>query len=188
MSVGSKQRVVVGILVTAFCLPLSACCPLAAAQELKIGYVDVGKVFEGFERTKASEAALEKQGKAKEAELDGRMTELKKLRQNLELLNEDSREAKSREIDEKTEELQRFRNTTARELGRERDKAAREVLKAIQDGVTAYAKANGFALVLDSRSLLYGLPAQDVSDEVLKVLNGQQPPAKPQAKPQGKPQ
>ena len=169
-------------------LGLLAAARPAAAQELKIGYVDVGKVFEGFERTKTSEAALEKQGKSKEGELEGRMAELKKLRQNLELLNEDAREAKSREIDEKTEELQRFRNATARELGRERDKAAREVLKAIQDGVTSYAKANGFTLILDSRSLLYGFPAQDVTDEVLKALNGQQPPAKPQAKPQGKPQ
>jgi len=82
------------------------------------------------------------------------------------------REAKSREIEEKAEELQRFRNATARDLGRERDRTARDILKAIQDGVDSYAKANGFTLVLDSRSLLYATPAQDVTDGVLKLLNG----------------
>jgi outer membrane protein len=170
-----------GVLV-AFCLLPSAYCPLAFAQELKIGYVNLAKVFDGYERTKASEATLEKQGKAKEAELEGRMTELKKLRQNLELLNNEAREAKSREIEEKSEELQRFRNAAARDLGRDRDRVARDLLKAIQDGIDSYAKANGFTLVLDSRSLLYAMPAQDVTDGVLKLLNGQAAakPATPQ--------
>ena len=172
----AARPLIVGLLVTAYCLLPSAYCPLAVAEELKIGYVNLAKVFDGYERTKASEAALEKQGKLKEGELEGRMAELKKLRQNLELLNNEAREAKSREIEEKSEELQRFRNATARDLGRERDKAARDILKAIQDGVDSYAKANGFTLVLDSRSLLYAAPAQDVTDGVLKLLNGQAAP------------
>jgi Skp family chaperone for outer membrane proteins len=107
------------------------------------------------------------------------MEELKKLRQSLELLNDDAREAKSREIEEKSEELQRFRNATARDLGRERDKVARGILKAIQDGIDSYAKANSFTLIFDSRSLLSAVPALDVSDGVLKLLNSQ-PAAKPQ--------
>lgn len=174
----SRQRlqtarfiVIATALITGLLSPVP--CPVAHAQEMKIGYVTVAKVFDGYERTKASEAALEQQGKLKEGELESRMAELKKLRQSLELLGDEAREVKSRAIEEKSEELQRFRNATARDLGRERDKAARDILKAIQDGVEGYAKANGFTLILDSRSLLYGVPAQDVTDEVLKLLNGQ---------------
>ena len=173
----SRQRlhtarfiVIATALITGLLSPVP--CPVAHAEELKIGYVNLAKIFDGYERTKASEAALEKQGKLKEDELEGRMAELKKLRQNLELLGDEAREAKSREIEEKAEELQRFRNATARDLGRERDRTARDILKAIQDGVGSYAKANGFTLVLDSRSLLYATPAQDVTDGVLKLLNG----------------
>ena len=33
------------------------------------------------------------------------------------------------------------------------------------------AKTNGFALILDERSLLFGQTAYDVTDEVLKALN-----------------
>ena len=145
--------------------------PLLWAAELKVGYVDVAKVFDGYQRTKASDATLEKKGKEKEAEFEGRMNELKKLRQNLELLNNEAREAKSKEIEEKTEELQRFRNNTARDLSRERDKIASELLKEIQKNIEAYAKANGFSLLLDARSVLSGQEALDVTDEVLAGMN-----------------
>lgn len=175
------SNAVIATFLTGLLSPVS--CLTVEAQELKIGFVNLAKVFDGYERTKVSEAALEQRGKQKEAELEGRMNELKKLRQNLELLNNDAREAKAREIEEKSEELQRFRNATARDLGRDRDKTARDLLKAIQDGIDNFAKANGFTLILDSRSLLYGLPAIDVTDPVLQTLNSQGKAGKP-AKPQ----
>ena len=160
------------------CLSLVA-CRSAGAEELKVGYVDVGKVFDGYERTKASDATLESKGKQKEAELEGRMNELKKLRQNLELLNDQAREAKTKEIEEKADELQRFRTNTARDLRRERDKIAKDILVEIQHGVEEYAKANGFSLILDERSLLYGQETYDVTDEILKALNSRTAKPKP---------
>ena len=154
-------------------------CPTAGAEELKIGYVDLSKIFDGFERTKASDATLEGKGKQKEAELEGRMNELKKLRQSLELLNDQAREAKTKEIEEKADELQRFRTNTARDLRRERDNIAKQILAEIQRGVEEYAKANGFSLILDERSLLYGQQTYDVTDEILKMLNSRLTKPKP---------
>ena len=147
------------------------CCRSVEAQELKIGYVSLSQVFDNFEKTKASDTTLEKQGKQKETELETRLDELKKLRQNLELLNDESREAKQREIEEKSEELQRFRTSTARDLRRERDKVAKEILAEIQQSITEYAQANGFSLIVDDRFLLYGQPAYDVTQAILKLLN-----------------
>lgn len=169
-AVGRRQ-----FLLTVFCLLLSAHCLLptdvARAEELKVGYVDLAKLFDGYQRTKESDAALGKTGKQKEAELEGRMNDLKKLRQNLELLNDQAREAKVREIEEKQDELQRFRRDAARDLRQQRDGVAKEILKEIDAAVTEYAKANGFSLVLDERSLVYGQAAQDLTDEILKRLN-----------------
>ncbi len=149
----------------------SVVCAVAGAAELKVGSVDVAKVFDGYQRTKASDATLEKKGKEKESEFEGRMNELKKLRQNLELLNNEAREAKTKEIEEKSEELQRFRANTTRDLSRERDKIASELLKEIQKSIEDYAKANGFSLIFDARSVLYGQEAYDVTNEVLAMLN-----------------
>ena len=151
--------------------------PAAAAASLKIGYVNLSKIFDGYERTKASDAVLQKRGKQKEAELEGRMNELKKMRDGLELLNDAAREAKTREIEQKSDELQRFRTATARDLRRDRDRAAKDILDEIQKMLEEHAKANGFALVMDSRSLLYGQGAYDLTDDILSTLNSRFKPA-----------
>lgn len=145
---------------------------LAEAAEPKMAYINLPKVFENYDKTKASEAALEKRGKEKEAEFESRMNELKKIRQGLELLNDQAREAKNREIEQKSDELQRFRTNIARDLRGERDKIAKEILKEIQDGVEEYAKAGGYSFVFDSGGLLYGQPGYDITDDVIKKLNG----------------
>ena len=146
------------------------------AQELKIGYVNLGKVFDGYVKTKNSDTVLEKKGKQKETELEGRLNELKKMRETLELLNPDARETKAKELEEKSEDLQRFRNNTARDLRRERDKIAKDLLEEIQQTLVEYAKANGFSLIVDSQALLYGQEAYDVTEEVLSLLNSRAKP------------
>lgn len=143
----------------------------AEAQEFKVAYVNVGKVFDQYERTTTSQAALERKGEQKESELEGRVNELKKLRESVELLNDQAREAKLREIEERSDELKRFRANSARDLRRERDAVAQEILNEIQTVVAEYAKTNGFSVIFDERSVLYGQPSYDATDEVLGLLN-----------------
>ena len=170
----------IGLLVCSLLSDVSGLVVEAAEESGKIGYIDLARVFDEYNRTKSSEATLEQRGKQKETELDGRLTELKKLRESLELLNDDAREAKAREVEEKAESLQQFRNSTARDLRRERDKVAKTILQDIQAGIQEYGKANGFSMIFDARSLLYAEAAHDVTDEVLKLLNsrGAKPPAR----------
>ena len=147
------------------------CGPAAEAAEMKVGYVVVEKLVGNYGKTKASEEALEKQGKQKEGELQGRITELKKMREGLELLNDQAREGKQREIDQKADELQRFRTNAGRDLARERQRVLGDILKDVRQAVDEYAKANGFSLIMRDDALLYALPAYDVTDGVLKILN-----------------
>jgi len=157
----------------AACLAPHAPCPDVSADELKIGYVDLAKIFDSYERTRQSESVLERKGKQKEAELEQRLGELQKLREGLELLNEDARESKTRSLQEKADELRRFQQFTKRDLAGERDRIAQEILQEIDQAVEAYAKANAFTIIIDRRSLLYGQGGLDVTDEVLKQLNQQ---------------
>ena len=143
----------------------------AAEGAAKIGYVDLGRVFDDYNKTKASEGSLEQRGKQKEQELEGRLSELKKMRESLELLNDEARDAKAREVEEKAESLQQFRNSTARDLRRERDRVAKTILSDIQTTIQDYGKANGFSMIFDARSLLYAEEASDITDEILKLLN-----------------
>jgi len=159
-------------MVTGVLLAASFACAPVEAEETKIGYVSLSKIFDGYERTKASDAQLEKKGKQRETELQGRVGELKKLRESVELLSDQAREAKTREIEQKADDLQRFRTNAARDLRRERDKVAKEILQDIRRVVDEYAKANGFAMVLKAEDvLLYAQSRQDLTDEILKALN-----------------
>ena len=150
---------------------LLALCPLAMAESVKIGYVNLAKVFDEYQRTKESEFGLEQRGKQKQAQLEGQFNELKKLRQGMELLNDQAREAKTREIEEKSDEFKRLKTRSERELVGQRNQVAKGILDEIGQVVTEYAKANGFSLVVDQRSLLYGQDSYDLTDEILTTLN-----------------
>ena len=145
--------------------------PGAGATEPKIGYLDVGKIFTEYQRTKDSDQALEQKSKQKQAELEGRFNELKRMRQNLELLNDKTKDTKAKELEDKSDEFQRLKTQGERDLLRERNQAAKDILDEIQEAVKEYAKTNGYALVLDARGLVYADSASEITDAVLRMLN-----------------
>ena len=159
------------LFLSASCLLPPAFCSVVQAAELKIGYVNLLKIFDGYQHKQESEQVLEQKGKQKQAELEGRFNELKKMRQSLELLNDQAKDAKAREIEEKADEFKRLKERTERDLVRERNELAKQVLEEIDGAVADYAKANGYSLMLDQRSLLYGEELYDVTDDILKALN-----------------
>lgn len=148
-----------------------------AAQ--KIAFVDVANVFDNYQRTKVVDKELEGKGKEKESELETRVNELKKLRDGLDLLSDKAKEEHQKQIEDKANELQQFRLATQTELRRQRDSVAREILKEIDDVVQAYAKAQGYDLLLNQRTLVYGSPEMDVTNDVLKQLNDKYSAKKP---------
>ena len=161
----STRRVIMAIMVGLIA------CPAAQAADMKVGYVDLGKVFDNYQRTKDSESVLEQQGKAKQSDLQGRFEDLKKMRQGLELLSDQAREAKGKELEERSDEFQRLKTRTERDLLHSRTDLAKQILDEIGKVVSDYAKANGFAVLFDSRSLLYGDAGYDATNQILKILN-----------------
>ena len=152
--------------------PEAAPAPVLAT--FRIGSVNVAKLFSEYNRTKAQDVQLQQKGKQKEEELKARVDQLKELQQGLgksELLNDQTRESKARELEHKQDDLQNFRKSASRELGRERDKLARDILTDVYSAIEEYGKTNGFTVILDQRSLTYAQSAVDVTDDVLKLLN-----------------
>lgn len=162
----------IALIMGLLCPPSPVPCPVVAAEgAVKLGYVNMARVFDEYQRTKDSEQILEQKGKQRQAELEGRVGELKKLRQNLELLNDQTRDTKAKELEEKSDDFQRVKTRAERDLLRERNQIAKVILDEVQQVVVEYAKANGFSVVLDQRSILYGQDAYDATNEVLQLLN-----------------
>ena len=146
-------------------------CEKVFAKELKIGYVDLAKVFDEYKKTKDAEKLLEEKGKSKEADRTKMIDEVKKLKDEQALLSEKAKAEKQGAIDTKIKALQDYDTKTRNDLMKERNDMLGGIMKDIEKVVNDYAKASGYDLVLNSRMLLYGSDQYDLTVDVLSKLN-----------------
>jgi outer membrane protein len=171
-----KVTKVAGIVAAVFVLSVA----VVYAAEMKVGYLDVAKVFDEYKKTKEADTALEAQAKAKQAERDKLVSEITRLRDELELLSEKGKQDKQVVIDEKVKKLQEFDKTTRGDLQKQRDGVVGDILKEIDKVVQDYGKKEGFDLILNDKVIVYKKDALNVTDSILKTLNSQYPGAKKQ--------
>lgn len=146
-------------------------CGISTAAELKIGYVDFEKVFNDYEKTKTQDAQLKTKLEKKKIEFDAKKEELNKLRDSMELLGDEARAEKQKEMREKIAELNTLRNETEEKLLEERNKMWLEIYEEIKGVVTKYGKDNGYSLIFDDKALVYKLDSYDITVEIVKILN-----------------
>ena len=158
-------------------LTLAAFCMVAAAEGKKaeaadkIGYVDLGKVFDEYGMTKDLDKQLETKGSAKQTDRDKMVAEIKKMRDEAELSSAKANEDKQAAIDEKLKVLQDFDRTTRDALRKERDAMVRDILKQIEVVIQDFGKAQGYGYIFNDRVLVYKGEGNDLTAQVIKVLN-----------------
>jgi outer membrane protein len=145
----------------------------ARAQGLdkKIGTLDLSKVFDGYEKTKSFDAALEKDYNAYQADLDKKIKDLQEAQGKLAILKDDEKKKEQDQIDQMTKDIQTFRQTKEADLSKQRDEKIREILLEIEKTVSDFAKKEKYDLILNNRVLIYGADSFDVSDQILTILN-----------------
>ena len=137
----------------------------------KIGYVDLARVFDDYVKTKEFDKSLEAKGAMKQGEREKMVTEVKKLREEAELLNAKSKEDKQAIVDEKIKTLQDFDRVTRDSLRKERDVMVRDILKEIEGVIQGFGKAQGYSFIFNDRVLVYKSEGSDLTDQVIKTLN-----------------
>ena len=155
------------VLVIAFSLASAA--PLAHAAELNLAHV-----FDNYSKTKDQDKTLEQQSKQKKEERQRLVNQIRKMKDEIDILSAEAKGKKQTQIDEKIRQLQEYDQQTRVSLGQQRDKMLREILKEIEGVVEKYAKGNGYTMILNDRVLLYGQKQDDLTDEILKILNSKQ--------------
>ncbi|MBI2353763.1 MAG: OmpH family outer membrane protein [Deltaproteobacteria bacterium] len=152
--------------------------PLAAAQPVRIGYVDINRIAGESALGKSSQAqAKERQGKF-QARIETKRKQLDKQKAALEAkfatLTPPQREAKAKEFQKKVEEFQKFVMDAEKELQNIQEGLSKALFEAIEQAAAEYGKANGLALVVVKRELLYlasGVDSRDVTEGILALLN-----------------
>ncbi len=141
------------------------------AKELKIGFADKLKILFEYEQAKELNKTLEKENENAKEQFDKKAKEIKKIRDEMELLSKNARKKKQAELENKLRDLDNFRREKQREIGRKYDDGIRDISKKIADVCERYGKNNGYSAILDTRATLYVPSSLDVTDEILKQLN-----------------
>lgn len=155
----------------------------AARQSIKIGYVDITSIGSESDRGKALKTLLIGRQEQLQKKIDGKKKQIEKFKTSIESkiasMAPAEREAKSREFQKKLDEFQKFARKSEEDLFTLQQKETKVLYDEIEKSAVAYGSANGFALIVVKKELLYvgnSVDAEDVTEALIKALNsaGQQ--------------
>ena len=138
----------------------------AAAENIKLGYVDVALVFDSYNKTKDQDASLSDESQKKQEQRNKMIEKIKNMKNELELLSDKKREERQAAVDEEIGKLQNFDQEAKDVLRRERDNMVRDILKEIDSVIRDYAQKNDYAMMLNSRVLVYAKKQYDATQEI----------------------
>ncbi|MBN1522112.1 MAG: OmpH family outer membrane protein [Candidatus Aureabacteria bacterium] len=140
-------------------------------EGLKIGYVNFEKIFESYDKTKELNEELQKKKYSKEVEGQQMVDEINKLRNEMQLLSEEVKEQKQKELTDKMRDLRDFTNDSKQELLKERDELFKDLTKEIVVVIEEKGKKDGYTIIFDDQVLLYKAKANDLTEDIIKMLN-----------------
>ncbi len=178
----------------------------AAQADVKIGYVDMNKIFSSYTKTKDAEKKINDSRTDAKEELDKKLAEYRKNVEEINKLNQELekpelskalKDTKLKERDEKfnaarnqEREINEFRQLRERSLQEQAMRMREDLVKIIREKIADKVKKDQFDLVLDRSGnslngvpvVLYSKDTSDFSDEIIKALNaGGAAPAAPAA-------
>ncbi|MEA3347351.1 MAG: OmpH family outer membrane protein [Candidatus Auribacterota bacterium] len=141
------------------------------AEELKIAYVNLEKVFNEYHGTKVAQGNLEEEEKKREVEFRAITEEIRNLQKEAELLKEKEKQEKERLILQKIGEQRNFRVKVEQELIGMRNKVYAEIMQKIEAVVKEKAEKEGYSLIFQDRALIFKKPGYNITDKIIKIIN-----------------
>ncbi len=141
------------------------------AKDMKIGYVDLSRLFDNYSKTKEYDAVLQKEGEGFQKERDAMIAKIRDAQGKLALLKEEEKQKVNADIEKQKGDLIEYDKQKRADLAKKRDEKVREILLEIEKIVSTMAQKEGFDFILNDRVLIYGDKTQNITDAVLKTLN-----------------
>jgi outer membrane protein len=151
----------------------------AAAQELKIGYVNSERVLREATPAKAAQTKLEAEFSKREKDLNEQAGRLKgaadKLEKEAPALSEAERTRRQRELVEQDRDLQRKRREFQEDLNQRKNEELAAVVERANRVIKQIFDQEKYDLIL--QEVVFAGPRIDITDKVIKALNAA-PPAR----------
>ena len=190
-----KKHLIIPLLSLVFSLAFAG----TASAELKIGTVDMKKLFESYWRTKEAETKMSEMRAVLKRDLDERVEKRKELQDLIEKLNDDikkpelSKDTAAKKMKERDDKIGEWQ-TMMRELQQyqaEKDKQVTDQTLRIRNGivdeilkvVSEKTQAENFDLVFDTSGnsinnvpvVISAKPSYDFTKDVIEKLNASRP-------------
>ena len=144
------------------------CC---FTKDMKIGYVDIFKVFNDYEKTKEDNEKLEVKKNSAEKKLGKKKETIEKLQSKLDLLKESERAKEEEKLSKELKEYRDLEREAFNDIRKEREEKMKDLVEDIDKIIKDYAQKNGFELIINSNDVHDVAQAMDVTDEILKIAN-----------------
>ena len=146
-------------------------------KQMKIGTVDLEKVFENSKKKKAADGKLEGKRKSFESGKDKKIEEIRKLKddyENTKLSLTDAQKITSRDnIKKKVKELQEYIDKSKKELEKMEKEVLAPIIDEIQYAIKSVSLAKRFDLIIDKKTyILFIKPRYDITDDVIREITG----------------
>ncbi len=165
----------------AFCIAYALVGGVAARvahADDKIAFVDLQRALEETNDGKAAKARLKSDFDQKQKELDAKQEELKKMKEDFDkksaLMKEDAKQKMQQDMGMRLQQLQETYARLQGDLQKKEADATRGILAKLSGVVQKIAERENFAMVLErSSAVVYGKPALDITNEVIRNYNSQ---------------
>jgi outer membrane protein len=160
--------------------------PAAGAQALKIGFVNFGRLLEESPQAKAAQAALEAEFMPRQRDVAAQQKSLQekadKLQKEAAVMSEADRVRNEREVRDLELNVNRRFKELQEDLNLRRNEEVGKMQRALLQEVQAYARTNGFQLVL-SEGVLFAAEGIDITPQVVAAIKAKAPAAPAPATP-----
>jgi outer membrane protein len=148
----------------------------AAAQGVKLGFVDIQKALMTVNEGKAAKNKLEKIAKSKQAELDKMQDDIKRLATELQeqgaVMREETKRQKAQEYQKRLMELQDYYLNNQKTLAEEEAKLTRPILERFEKILKKIGKDEGYTMIMEKAAVVYASSATDLTDRLIADFNG----------------
>ena len=149
------------------------------AEDVKIGVVDVNKIFSGYAKVAENQAEFDKFREERQADVQKKAEaadkEIKPLQEKLEkgskVMKPAETEKLTAEIEKKKQDVLNLQREIYQELQTKNRELVEARVKEIEAAIAKLAKEKGYTIVINKEAVLYFPEAADLSDQVLAVLN-----------------
>lgn len=152
----------------------------ALSSTFSAAWVNIDTLIANYDMYFDMQKAMEESGRKSEAELSTKSRDFEKQAGDFQnkvqkgLVTRSEAEKLQQELSGKEQELYRLRDELRARLAEEQQVKLRQIQQSINDYLVEYNKQKGFHIILSNTfggPLLYGHPALDITQEVMKGLN-----------------